>query len=162
MEVVKKRERYLATGARLAPTTLRRAGRARQERLILVMERVAASHRARMRFAHRDLARSASRHQVELLDRVVARQRERYAHIARLFQTLKETASPDALLQRGFAIVLDASGGTLRSPEQVATGDPLLIKVAHGSVTATVTDGLKARTRRTSRTRSSADQDSLL
>ena len=39
----------------------------------------------------------------------------------------------------------------MRSPEQVATGDPLLIKVAQGSVTATVTDGLKGRTRRTTR-----------
>jgi exodeoxyribonuclease VII large subunit len=70
--------------------------------------------------------------------------------------------SPDAILSRGFAIVLDSSGGTVRSPEQVATGDPLLIKVAQGSVTATVTEGLKGKARRSKSVRSPGDQGSLL
>ena len=160
-EVAKKRERYLAGGLRLVPAILRRADAARRERLHLTMQRVSAAQAGVFRQAGRELSRAAGRHDVASLDRVIARHRERYAQVSRLFQTLKETASPDAILARGFAIVLDGSGGTLRSPEQVATGDPLLIKVARGSVTATVTDGLK-KPRRASRTRTSADQDTLL
>ena len=94
--------------------------------------------------------------------RVLARHRERYAQVSRLFQTLQDTASPDAILARGFAIVLDRSGGTVRSPEQVATGDPLLIKVARGSVTATVTDGLKNQGEAARTRDESADQEPLL
>jgi exodeoxyribonuclease VII large subunit len=109
----------------------------------------------------RDLMRIGARHDLGSLERAVARHRERYAQVSRLFQTLRETVSPDAILSRGFAIVLDSSGGTVRSPEQVATGDPLLIKVARGSVTATVTDGLKGK-RRGLRKPPSSDQDSLL
>jgi exonuclease VII large subunit len=126
------------------------------------MRRVAASQDNLIRMTRRDFGRMAARHDVACLDRIIVRHRERYAQVIRLFQTLKDTVSPDAILARGFAIVLDPSGGTVRSPEQVATGDPLLIKVAHGSVTATVTDGLKGKTKRTPRARSSADQDSLL
>ncbi len=163
-EVTKKRERYLATGMRLSPAILRQADAGRRERLALLMQRVAATHANVLRQARRDMARTAARHDVASLDRNLARHRERYAQVARLFQTLKETASPDAILARGFAIVLDSSGGTVRSPEQVATGDPLLIKVARGTVTATVTEGLKGKAKRGSSrgSRSSADQDSLL
>jgi exodeoxyribonuclease VII large subunit len=161
-EVVKKRERYLGTGARLSPAILRRADASRRERLALTMQRVAATQDNLIRMTRRDFGRIAARHDIACLDRIIVRHRERYAQVIRLFQTLKETVSPDAILARGFAIVLDPSGGTVRSPEQVATGDPLLIKVAHGSVTATVTNGLKGKTKRSPRTRSSADQDSLL
>ena len=70
--------------------------------------------------------------------------------------------SPDAILARGFALVLDGSGGTVRSPEQVATGAPLLIKVAEGAFSAAVTNGLKTRTRRVSRVVASGEQGSLL
>lgn len=161
-EVLKKRERYLATGSRLSPAILNRADAIRRERLALVMRRVAVAEANLLRQTRRDFSRSALRHEVGSVARVIERQRERYAQVCRLFQTLKDTASPDAVLSRGFAIVLDSSGGTLRSPEQVATGDPLLIKVAHGTVTASVTEGLKGKTRRAPRSRSSAHQDSLL
>ncbi len=71
--------------------------------------------------------------------------------------------SPDAILARGFAIVLDPSGGTVRSPEQVATGDPLLIKVAKGAITASVTEGLRSKTKRSrGGAGSPGDQGSLL
>ena len=113
-----------------------------------MMARMATAHGNLVRLARRDLSRTAARHDVVNLARALARHRERYAQVARLFQTLRETVSPDAILARGFAIVLDPSGGTVRSPEQVATGDPLLIKVAQGSITASVTEGLKAKTKR--------------
>ena len=126
-----------------------------------MMGRMGSAHGNLVRLARRDLVRTSARQNVAALARAVARHRERYSQVARLFQTLRETVSPDAILARGFAIVLDPSGGTVRSPEQVATGDPLLIKVAHGSVTATVTDGLK-KPRRRSGGSASGGQGSLL
>jgi exodeoxyribonuclease VII large subunit len=162
-EVAKKRERYVAIGSRHAPALLRRAGAERRERLAQMLARMSLAHGNLVRVARRDLARTGARHDVSALARAVSRHRERYAQVARLFQMLKETASPDAILSRGFAIVLDSSGGTVRSPEQVATGDPLLIKVAKGSVTATVTEGLKGKTRRSpKRGGPSGDQGSLI
>jgi exodeoxyribonuclease VII large subunit len=161
-EVAKKRERYVAVGARVTPMILRRSHEQRRERLKQTMQRVALAHGNLIRIERRDLTRLGERHNVATLDRAIARHRERYMQVARLFQTLRETVSPDAILARGFAIVLDPSGGTVRSPEQVATGDPLLIKVAQGSVTATVTAGLKGKRRSTRGVRSSDDQESLL
>ncbi len=150
-EVAKKRERYFIIRDRHGPAILRRADTQRRERMTQMMGRMASAHGNLVRRARRDLSRAAARHDVASLARALARHRERYVQVSRLFQTLRETVSPDAILARGFAIVLDSSGGTVRSPEQVATGDPLLIKVAQGSVTATVTDGLKGRAKRSPR-----------
>jgi exodeoxyribonuclease VII large subunit len=161
-EVAQKRERYAAIAGRHSPAILRRADALRRERMTQMMARMATAHGNFVRVARRDLARTAVRSDAASLARAVARYRERYQQISRLFETLRETVSPDAILARGFAIVLDSSGGTVRSPEQVATGDPLLIKVAQGSVTATVTDGLKSKTRRSRGGGSSDNQGSLL
>ncbi len=163
-EVAKKRERYTAIAARHRPAILHRAHALRRERVMHTMARMASAHGSVVRQARRDSLRTAARHDVASLTRVVARHRERYVQVARLFQTLRETVSPDAILSRGFAIVLDSSGGTVRSPEQVATGDPLLIKVAQGAITAAVTVGLKGKTKRSPRGggSSSGDQGSLL
>ena len=161
-EVIKKRERYVAIGGRVTPAMLRRAHEFRRERVAQTVTRIASAHANLVRLARRDFSRTAVRHDAATLARSVARHRERFAQVSRLFQTLRETVSPEAILSRGFAIVLDSSGGTLRSPEQVATGDPLLIKVAHGSVTATVTEGLKGKRRSPRGSRSSDDQGSLL
>ena len=163
-EVAKKRERYVAVAARHRPAILRRAHAERRRARDAddgAHGRGARQPRARRRAA--TSLRISARHDVASLDARVARHRERYAQVARLFQTLRETVSPDAILARGFAIVLDSSGGTVRSPEQVATGDPLLIKVAQGSLTAAVTEGLKGRTKRSRGGKgSSDDQGSLL
>jgi exodeoxyribonuclease VII large subunit len=161
-EIAKKRERYVTVGSRVTPMILRRSHEQRRERLKQTMQRVATAHGNLVRIVRRDVMRLGERHDVATLSRAIARHRERYAQVARLFQTLRETVSPDAILARGFAIVLDPSGGTVRSPEQVATGDPLLIKVARGSVTATVTAGLKGKRRSPRGARSSDDQDTLL
>ncbi len=47
--------------------------------------------------------------------------------------------SPGATLQRGYAIVQRADGTVLREPGQVASGDPLRVRLAGGELTATVT-----------------------
>jgi exodeoxyribonuclease VII large subunit len=45
---------------------------------------------------------------------------------------------PLKLLERGYAIVTDASGKVLRSPDQVAVGDEISVRLARGGVDATV------------------------
>ena len=49
-----------------------------------------------------------------------------------------EERSPLVLLERGYAIAYDASGKVLRSPEQVTLGDDIRVRLARGSLDATV------------------------
>lgn len=49
-----------------------------------------------------------------------------------------EERSPLALLERGYAIAYDATGKVLRSPDQVALGDNIRVRLARGSLDATV------------------------
>jgi exodeoxyribonuclease VII large subunit len=49
-----------------------------------------------------------------------------------------EERSPFQLLERGYAIAYDAAGKVLRSPEQVALGDDISVRLARGQVDATV------------------------
>ena len=46
--------------------------------------------------------------------------------------------SPLAVLDRGYALVLDAAGGLVRSTAQVATGDTLVTRLSDGSFTSRV------------------------
>jgi exodeoxyribonuclease VII large subunit len=46
--------------------------------------------------------------------------------------------SPFQLLERGYAVVYDASGRVLRSPEQVAIGEEISVRVAEGELGARV------------------------
>ncbi|MGN6611889.1 MAG: exodeoxyribonuclease VII large subunit [Angustibacter sp.] len=46
--------------------------------------------------------------------------------------------SPAATLERGYAVVQREDGGVVRSPDDVAAGDHLRVRVAHGDVRATV------------------------
>jgi exodeoxyribonuclease VII large subunit len=56
--------------------------------------------------------------------------------------------SPYQLLERGYAIAYDASGTVLRSPDQVAAGDDISVRLAHGEIDATVRRGRKSSTQR--------------
>ena len=49
-----------------------------------------------------------------------------------------EERSPFQLLERGYAIAYDASGKVLRSPDQVALGDDISVRLARGQLDATV------------------------
>ncbi|HKV06214.1 MAG TPA: exodeoxyribonuclease VII large subunit [Candidatus Acidoferrales bacterium] len=49
-----------------------------------------------------------------------------------------EERSPLQLLARGYAIAYDASGKVLRSPDQVALGDEISVRLARGQLDATV------------------------
>jgi exodeoxyribonuclease VII large subunit len=45
---------------------------------------------------------------------------------------------PLRLLERGYAIAYDASGKVLRSPDQVALGEDISVRLARGQLDATV------------------------
>lgn len=49
-----------------------------------------------------------------------------------------EERNPFQLLERGYAIAYDAAGSVLRSPDQVALGDDISIRLARGGLGATV------------------------
>jgi exodeoxyribonuclease VII large subunit len=49
-----------------------------------------------------------------------------------------EALSPQHVVERGFAIVRGPDGRVVRSPAEVAPGDPLVLTVAQGRIDATV------------------------
>jgi len=49
-----------------------------------------------------------------------------------------EERNPFQLLERGYAIAYDAAGNVLRSPDQVALGDDISVRLARGGLGATV------------------------
>lgn len=49
-----------------------------------------------------------------------------------------EERSPFRLLERGYAIAYDASGKVLHSPDQVAPGEDISVRLARGQIDATV------------------------
>ena len=140
-----------ASALRLSPAMLARAEAQRRERLAATMLRLATAHRASLRQSGRDLARIGARLDVAALSRIAARHKERYEQTARLFQTLLDSSSPEAILAKGYALVLKVSGRPVRSPAEVAAGDPLTIKVAEGEIGARATLAGLQRPKRTSR-----------
>jgi exodeoxyribonuclease VII large subunit len=51
--------------------------------------------------------------------------------------------SPFQILERGYAIVYDASGRVLRSPDQVEIGNEIAVRLARGQFDATVREKKK-------------------
>jgi exodeoxyribonuclease VII large subunit len=49
-----------------------------------------------------------------------------------------EERSPFQLLERGYAIAYDAEGKVLRSPDQVAVGEDISVRLARGELGAIV------------------------
>ncbi len=69
-----------------------------------------------------------------LLDRALVVKRHRYEKA----KLQLDERSPLALLDRGYAIAYDASGKVLRSADQVAIGEDIGVRLARGSLDATV------------------------
>jgi exodeoxyribonuclease VII large subunit len=67
-------------------------------------------------------------------DRVFIAKRRRFEAAALQL----EERSPFQLLERGYAIAYDRSGKVLRSPEQVAIGEDIAVRLARGQLDATV------------------------
>jgi exodeoxyribonuclease VII large subunit len=58
----------------------------------------------------------------------------RLAHLAQMLDSL----SPLGTLQRGYAIVTDSSGSVVRDAREVAVGDEVTARLAHGQLGLTV------------------------
>lgn len=52
--------------------------------------------------------------------------------------TALQTLSPVAILERGYALVLDASGNLLKDAAKVKPGDEITARLARGKIEATV------------------------
>jgi exodeoxyribonuclease VII large subunit len=109
---------------------------------------VARKHRrlsvVQMRFAELDLRarvgalrwrweRDSADLQVRMDRVLVTKRRKLEAAFTRL-----EERSPFRILERGYAIAYDASGKVLRSPDQVAIGEDVSVRIAQGELGATV------------------------
>lgn len=150
------RKRARLTGARLQPTMLsRRIGEA--GRLIeRDFARVRAAFAGTVRDRRAQFSRSASMFSLEpvsrrgglkraalttlavryekAIGRVLERQRGRLAQAERLLATLR--LSDRAILDRGYALVLDAEGAVIRRAAEVAAGATLSLRFSDGAAQA--------------------------
>lgn len=139
----------LSFDLRARATVLRRRIEQQREALRAGLERVVTRKQRRfaaahLRFAQSDLRarvgrlrHSVDEHSAELrtrVDRVLVAKRRRLEAAALQL----EERSPFQLLERGYAIAYDASGKVLRSPDQVALGDDISVRLARGQLDATV------------------------
>jgi exodeoxyribonuclease VII large subunit len=106
----------------------------KRRRYALVQVRVASLDlRARVGRLRRRLERDASELAMRVARQLTATRRKWEAATLRL-----EERSPFQLLERGYAIAYDAQGRVLRSPEQVAIGDDIAVRLARGEIGAMV------------------------
>jgi exodeoxyribonuclease VII large subunit len=128
---------------------LRRRISQQRESLRAALERVAARKQRRFAAAQVRFAALDLRARVGKLRRALdERARDLRVHIDRALIAKRrrleaaalqlEERSPFQLLERGYAIAYDASGKVLRSPDQVAPGDDISVRLARGQLDATV------------------------
>ncbi|HWE86365.1 MAG TPA: exodeoxyribonuclease VII large subunit [Terracidiphilus sp.] len=92
-------------------------------------------HDPRQRLAHAQQHFAAGRTRLlHALDRVLHERRARLQAIDARLHSL----SPLAVLDRGYALVLDAGGSLIRSTAQINAGDPLTTRLADGSFASRV------------------------
>jgi len=157
MRLTASRQRLTRAGTRIASFDLRRRAeilrrridqqrqslRAALERLVTRKQRRFTA--ANVRFARIDLRarvaklRSALDERSNALrvstDRALIARRRRYEAI----EVQLRERNPENLLQRGYAIVYDASGRVLHAADQVDIGEGISVRLARGQVDATVT-----------------------
>ena len=143
-EVSRKRAAYQAAGARLTPASLTRSLSLRTERLAGLAGRAGRANAAALRQARRTLAATTPRLDIAAVARIVLRQRQRLEQSARLMRSY----SYEAVLERGFALVVGPGGVTVRDANQVKTGDALMIRVSEGDFGATVSGPGRPKSRR--------------
>ncbi len=143
-EVAKKRTAYQAYGVRLTPPLLTRSFALRRERLGGLAGRARQANVAMVRQARRAFDALAPRHDVAGVARYLERQRQRFDQSARLMRSY----SYEAVLDRGYALVVGPAGDAVRDADQVRTGDPLMIRVAKGDFGATVSGPGRPKSRR--------------
>jgi exodeoxyribonuclease VII large subunit len=139
-----QRERLRGALARLRPATRERLRGARR----LVDEarlRLASLGRAQARLQRSALARLRQRLDPRALARHLDRSGAKLAALDQLAQSLH----PKSVLKRGFAIVRDAAGRTLRDAASIARGSEIVASLARGRLRARVegTDAEPERSR---------------
>lgn len=162
LKLASARQRLTRAGARIASFDLRARATALQQRIEqgregvrAGLERVVTRKRrgfelARFRLARTDLHARVSRVQRRwekssadlkvVADRLLATKKRRLEAASMLLNE----RSPYQLLERGYAIAYDASGKVLRSPDQIAAGDEISVRLARGEIDATVRRGRKS------------------
>jgi exodeoxyribonuclease VII large subunit len=136
-----KRGDYSAVALRLSAGLLSRTVTARRDRLTDMAGRLARAERAgrsQFRQAH---GRWAERLTADLITRSITQKRDRLGQAVRLLKSLSYTS----VLERGFALVRDASGAPLRSAAVIAAGDRISLEFADGSVAATAGEDGKSK-----------------
>ncbi len=73
----------------------------------------------------------------ERLHRAVDLSMERRAQRLQVLSEKLRSLNPLAVLERGYAVVFDASGGVVRRPEALASGEKFSVKLAGGQMDAT-------------------------
>ena len=106
-----RQQRFGALRARISPRPLQRAGQAARERLAL-----------------------AGRRQEQAMTMALDRARARLTQAERLLSTLR--LSEQAILERGYALVLDASGTLVKRAAEVRAGEALELRFADGAAHA--------------------------
>lgn len=156
MKLVKVRQRWTTANAQISSfdlrsraSVLRRRIEQRHEALHTALERVVTRKQrgletSRFRLARIDLRARLGRLQ-RIWDKSSAELTSRMDHLLIVKKCRLEAAriqlnerSPFQLLERGYAIAYDASGKVLRSPDQVALGEDISVRLARGQVDATV------------------------
>jgi exodeoxyribonuclease VII large subunit len=143
-EVARKRSAFAAVSARSSPELLRRVVERRAERVDAASQRLRLAHGTALRGSMLAFRAAASRHDIAGVERIVARGRERFEQLGRLLHSY----SYEAVLERGYALVVGPNGEAVRSAGQVSTGDPLTIRVAQGEIGALVSGPGKPKSRR--------------
>jgi exodeoxyribonuclease VII large subunit len=100
---------------------------------VLQMRFAALDLRARVGALRRHWERDSAELEVRI-ERVLSDKRRRLETAV----VRRDERSPFRILERGYAIAYDASGKVLRSPDQVALGDDISVRVAQGELGATV------------------------
>ncbi|MCB1464137.1 MAG: exodeoxyribonuclease VII large subunit [Nitratireductor sp.] len=137
LAVQRKRGMFERTGARLAPHLLRnRTGQGR-ERLRVLDSALANAYRSRTRTVRHELEATARRLDWRVLKRSVDRARERLDQNWRLIGSL----SHEKVLERGFALIRDASGNPIMRAGAVHAGDAISVQMHDGSFAALAGEG---------------------
>lgn len=134
--VADRRQRLDDWGERLGGS-LRSGVHRRRHRLA---EAALASPRHRLRYARADLDR-AGENLARAAARLTAQPRRRVAEQARLLDSL----SYQRVLDRGFAVVTDATGKAVTSARALSGGDAIAVTFKDGGVDAMVTSGGPAK-----------------
>ncbi|MGC2702943.1 MAG: exodeoxyribonuclease VII large subunit, partial [Candidatus Acidiferrales bacterium] len=100
---------------------------------VVQMQFAALDLRARVGTLRRRWERDTAELQVKLDHTLINKRRKLETAMMRL-----EERSPFRILERGYAIAYDATGKVLRSPDQVALGDDISVRIAQGEIAATV------------------------